>query len=102
MARILRTGDEIRQWAEARGGQPAWAELPSGTRTQITLRIVFDQYLLNSGESQDQDRPGGLDLVSWDDWLGELKHQKLVLRVGDRIEGVLDNDFEFVPEGTTD
>jgi hypothetical protein len=100
MARILQTGDEIRQWAEARGGAPAWSELPSGTRSQIVLRIVFDQYLLNSGEAQDLDRPGGLDLVSWDEWLNELKQQKLVLRVGDRVDGVLDNDFEYVPEGT--
>ncbi len=97
MSRILRTADEIRQWAEARGGQPAWSELPSGTRSQITLRIVFDQYLLNSGESQEQDRPGGLDLVSWDDWITELQNQKRALRVGDRVEGALDNDFEFVP-----
>jgi hypothetical protein len=101
MARILKKGDEIRQWAGARGGQPAWSELPSGTKSQIVLRIVFDQYLLNSGESQDLDRPGGLDLVDWEEWLKELKHQKLALRVGDRIEGVLDNDFEFVPESTT-
>lgn len=97
MSRILKSADEIRQWAEARGGQPAWSELPSGTRSQITLRIVFDQYLLNSGEAQDTDRPGGLDLVGWDEWLDELKKQKLVLKVGDRVEGVLDNDFEFVP-----
>lgn len=101
MARILKKGDEIRQWAGARGGQPAWSELPSGTKSQIVLRIVFDQYLLNSGESQDLDRPGGLDLVDWAEWLKELKNQKLALRVGDRIEGVLDNDFEFVPENTT-
>ena len=99
MARILKPGPEIRQGAEARGGEPAWSELPSGTRSQIVLRIVFEQYLLNSGESQDQDRPGGLDLVSWDDWLKELHHQKLWLKVGDRIEGGLDNDFEFVAEG---
>jgi hypothetical protein len=97
MSRILRTADEIRQWAEARSGMPAWSELPSGTRTQITLRIVFDQYLLNSGESQETDRPGGLDLVGWDEWLAELERQNLVLRVGDRTDGVLDNDFEFVP-----
>ena len=97
MSRILKTGDEIRQWAEARGGAPAWSELPSGTKSQIVLRIVFNQYLLNSGEAQDMDRPGGLDLVGWDEWLGELKSQKLALKVGDRIEGRLDNDFEFVP-----
>jgi hypothetical protein len=100
MARILKTGDEIRQWAEARGGAPAWSELPSGTKSQIVLRIVFDQYLLNSGEAQDLDRPGGLDLVGWDEWVGELQAQKLALRVGDRIGGVLDNDFEFVPADT--
>lgn len=100
MARLLKTGPEIREWAEARGGAPAWSELPSGTKSQIVLRIVFDQYLLNSGEAQDTDRPGGLDLVGWDEWLAELKSQKLILRVGDRIEGVLDNDFEYVPEGT--
>ena len=97
MSRILRSADDIRHWAEARGGQPAWSELPSGTRSQITLRIVFDQYLLNSGEAQDTDRPGGLDLVSWDEWISELGNQKLALKVGDRVEGVLDNDFEFVP-----
>ncbi|HZY67741.1 MAG TPA: hypothetical protein VFE52_04095 [Devosia sp.] len=97
MSRILNGADEIRQWAEARGGQPAWSELPSGTRSVITLRIVFDQYLLNSGESQDHDRPGGLDLVSWDEWLAELANQKLALRVADEQEGVLANDFEFVP-----
>jgi hypothetical protein len=97
MSRILKNADDIRQWAEARGGQPAWSELPSGTRSQIVLRIVFDQYLLNSGESQEQDRPGGLDLVSWDEWIGELNNQKLSLRVADQVDGVLDNDFEFVP-----
>jgi len=100
MSRILSKPAEIRQWAEARSGMPAWSELPSGTRSQIVLRLVFDQYLLNSGESQDTDRPGGLDLVAWDDWLAELKNQKLSLKVGDRVEGVLDNAYEFVPEGS--
>ena len=97
MSRILKTAPEIREWAEARSGMPAWSELPSGTRSQIVLRIVFDQYLLNSGESQDTDRPGGLDLVGWDEWIGELANQKLSLKVGDRVDGTLDNDFEFVP-----
>ena len=80
MSRILSRAEDIRQWAEARSGMPAWSELPSGTRSQIVLRLVFDQYLLNSGESQDLDRPGGLDLVGWDDWLGELTKQKLASR----------------------
>jgi hypothetical protein len=97
MSRILSNPADIRQWAEARSGMPAWSELPSGTKSQIVLRIVFNQYLLNSGESQDTDRPGGLDLVSWDEWIGELKNQKLSLKVGDKTDGVLDNDFEFVP-----
>jgi hypothetical protein len=100
MARILSKPEEIRQWTEARSGMPAWSELPSGTRSQIVLRLVFDQYLLNSGESQDTDRPGGLDLVGWDEWIQELKNQKLDLKVGDKVDGVLDNSFEFVPAGT--
>ncbi len=100
MSRILKTGEEIRQWAEARSGMPAWSELPSGSRTVTVLRIVFDQYLLNSGENQDTDRPGGLDLTGWDEWLAELNNQKLALKVGDKIDGVLDNDFEFVPATT--
>ena len=36
-------------------------------------------------------------MVSWDEWLAELGNQKLALKVGDRVEGMLDNDFEFVP-----
>ena len=55
--------------------------------------------MLNSGENQDTDRPGGLDLTGWDEWLAELNNQKLALKVGDKIDGVLDNDFEFVPAG---
>ncbi|HEY4199692.1 MAG TPA: hypothetical protein VGM83_03950 [Devosiaceae bacterium] len=96
MSRILSTAEDIRTWAEARSGAPAMAELPSGTRSRIILQIVFDQYLLNSGEAQDQDRLGGLDLVSWDDWLAELNKQKLALRVEDEHLGNLDNFYEFV------
>lgn len=96
MSLILTDPAEIRTWAEARSGQPALAELPSGSRTNIILQIVFDQYLLNSGEAQDQDRPGGLDLVSWDEWIAELKRQNLGLRVPDDIPGSLDNTYEFV------
>jgi hypothetical protein len=93
---ILTEPADIRTWAEARSGQPAMAELPSGSRTKIILQIAFDQYLLNSGEAQDQDRPGGLDLVSWDEWIAELKKQNLGLRVPDDIPGSLDNTYEFV------
>ncbi|AKR57481.1 hypothetical protein XM25_17175 [Devosia sp. H5989] len=93
---ILTDPAEIRTWAEARSGQPALAELPSGSRTKIILQIVFDQYLLNSGEAQEQDRPGGLDLVSWDEWIAELEKQGLGLRVPDDVPGSLDNTYEFV------
>lgn len=94
--RILSDPDAIREWAEARSGNPALAELPSGTHTKVILQIVFNQYLLNSGESQTVDRPGGLDLVSWDEWIAELQNQNLALRVEDKRPGVLDNYYEFV------
>lgn len=93
---ILTAPSDIRTWAEARSGAPAMAELPTGSRTKIILQIVFDQYLLNSGEAQDQDRPGGLDLVSWDEWIDEMQKQGLGLRVPDDIPGSLDNTYEFV------
>lgn len=93
--RLLSSHDEIRQWAAARSGMPAMEDRATGPGHPV-LRIVFDQYLLNSGEGQYNDRPGGLDLVDWDEWFAELDSQNLALRVEDRKPGVLDTYFEFV------
>lgn len=95
--KVLSKHADIRQWAIARAGNPAMEDRPTGLVGNPVLRIVFDQYLLNSGESQYNDRPGGLDLVSWEEWLAELEKQGLALQVEDENPGFLDNYFEFVP-----
>lgn len=96
MPQILTKHDEIRQWAIARAGNPAMEDRAGGIGGPPVLRIVFDQYALNAGENQYGDRPGGLDLVDWEEWFTELEAQKLALMVEDEKPGVLDAYFEFV------
>ena len=100
MAKILRSREAIRDWVQARGGAPLLEEVPDGTREQSLLQLTFGQHALNADQNEGPDPLGGFELVGWDEWLAELKNQKLALRVGDKIEGVLDNDFEFVPDST--
>lgn len=97
MPLVLTKHDEIRQWAIARAGNPAVEDRAGGIGGPPVLRIVFDQYALNAGENQYGDRPGGLDLVDWDEWFAELEKQGLALMVEDERPGVLDSYFEFVP-----
>ena len=97
MSKILTKAEDIRQWAEARGGYPLLMDVPSGTRSRTVLQIAFGQDALNTGESQGQDRPGGFELVSWDDWIRALEEQKLSLRVSDDAAGGREAEFDFVP-----
>jgi hypothetical protein len=105
MARILATAQEIREWAEARGGNPMLMDVPSGSTSRVLLQLTFGQHALNADHNEGPDRPtGGFELVSWDDWLAELERQHLVLKVADEVPVLLDNDFEFVAadgDGTT-
>jgi hypothetical protein len=95
MTQVLVKHDEIRQWAIARSGNPAMEDRVGGDGP-LVLRILFDQQGLNSGESQYGDRPGGLDLVGWDEWLEEFDRLKYGLLVEDERPGVLDAYYEFV------
>ncbi len=97
MPKTLTQHDEIRQWAIARAGNPAIEDRPTGLGGAPVLRIVFDQYALNSGESQYTDRPGGFDLVDWSEWFEEFDAQGLGLLVEEERPGVLDDYYEFVP-----
>lgn len=96
MSRILTKPEEIRQWAEARGGYPMLMEVPSGSRTRTVLQITFGQDALNTGESQGQDRPGGFELVGWDEWIAALEQENLALRVSDDPAGGREAEFDFV------
>jgi hypothetical protein len=97
MPRILTDRDEIRQWAEARTGNPMSMDVPDGTDSRTLLQITFGQHALNAENNEGPDRPtGGYDLVAWDDWFTELEGQGLAIRVQDDAPGVLDKAFEFV------
>jgi hypothetical protein len=97
MARILSEGDDIREWAAARGGSPMVADIPDPTGDRMLLQISFGQHFLNADMNEGPDRAtGGFRLVSWDEWLAELDRQDLAIKINDEMPGVLDNDFRFV------
>ncbi|HZY67740.1 MAG TPA: hypothetical protein VFE52_04090 [Devosia sp.] len=98
MSRILQSAEEIRQWAEARGGNPMLMDVPTGTGADNTLlTISFGQHALDGDGGEGADRPvPGYQLVGWPEWLETLNSKGLALKVRDRTPGVLDNEFEFV------
>ena len=97
MTQVLSNHEDIRLWAAARSGNPAIEDRPAGLGGSPILRIVFDQFALNTGESQYGDRQGGLDLVDWDEWFELFDQHKYGLLVEDERPGVLDDYYEFVP-----
>ncbi|MDB5561889.1 MAG: hypothetical protein JWN11_1307 [Hyphomicrobiales bacterium] len=96
MARTLTKHADIREWAEGRSGFPMMEDVPDGTEVRSLLEITFGQHALNADRNEGPDRPGGFQLVSWDDWFAEFDRQQLALRVPDEEAGRTDNDFEFV------
>ena len=61
------------------------------------LQLTFGQEALNSDRNQGPDRPGGFQLVGWDEWFEALESQKLALRVSDDPAGGAESEFEFAP-----
>lgn len=104
MTRLLKSAEEIRQWAEARSGNPMMMEVPSGTGDEnVLLTISFGQHALDADGGEGADRPTpGYRLVGWDEWMAALESKGLALKVRDRTPGVLDNEFEFVDARTSE
>ena len=110
MTRILSDREEIRQWTQARAGNPILLETPDVRESRFLLQLTFGQHALNAerNEGPDTNPYGGWELVDWDDWFVQLEKQGLALRVNDDAPGTLSNDYEFVPrdgdedEQTTD
>lgn len=96
MSKILTNAADIRQWVEARAGNPVMLDTPDGTRSRTLLQLTFGQHLLNSDENEGPDRPGGYELASWDDWLAELDRQGLALKVSDDPSGGNEHEYTFV------
>ena len=97
MAKTLTTREDIRQWAEARGGNPMLMDTPDGTGTRTLLQLTFGQDAINTDGNEGPDRIGGFQLASWDDWFAALDESKLALRVSDDESGGSEAEFEFVP-----
>ena len=97
MPRTLTKHPDIRQWAEARAGNPVLMEVPDGAGgTRTVLQLTFGQDALNADENQGPDRPGGFELASWDDWFAALEANGLALRVSDDPSGGSEAEFEFI------
>jgi hypothetical protein len=63
--------DEIRQWAEARGGRPAAVSATGSGDDPGILRINFD----DPGGDDDE----GLEEISWDEWFQAFDANGLAL-----------------------
>jgi hypothetical protein len=70
-AEPLTDHEEIRQWAEERGGTPSCVRGTGGKGDIGMLRLDFPGY---SGEDT-------LEPISWDDWFEKFEERKLALIV---------------------
>jgi len=96
VAKTLTDRDEIRQWVEARGGNPMLMDTPDGTGTRTLLQLTFGQDAINTDGNEGPDRIGGFHLVSWEEWFAALDEGKLAIRVSDDPSGGNEAEFEFV------
>lgn len=99
MSQILTARDVIRQWAEARGGNPMLMDVPDGTQNRTVLQLTFGQHALNADGNEGPDRVGGFHLVSWEEWFAALEEGNLAVRVSDDPAGGNEAEFEFVDRG---
>jgi hypothetical protein len=90
-ARPLVDHEEIRQWAEERGAQPACVRGTGGRGDTGMVRLDFPGY--SGGES--------LQPISWDDWFEKFDERGLALLVQDTTaRGQKSNFNKLVKRGT--
>ena len=75
--------EEIRRWAEKRGGQPACVKGTGGDGDVGMLRIDFPGY---SGEES-------LQHISWDDWFEKFDDRNLALLFQEKTAGGAESSF---------
>jgi hypothetical protein len=97
MSKILMSLEEIRDWAEARGGNPVSMEIPDGAGYRTVLQLTFGQDSLNADNNEGPDRQGGFRLTSWNEWFAALEANNLCLRVSDDPSGGREAEFDFLP-----
>jgi hypothetical protein len=90
-AKVTTDLEEIRQWAEARGGKPVSVIGTSPRNRAGLLRIDFPGY---SGA-------GRFEEVSWEDWYGKFQESNLEFLYQDRTkDGEESRFFKLVCRGT--
>jgi hypothetical protein len=96
MSQILTDRDAIRQWVEARGGNPVLMDVPEGSKTRTLLQLAFGQPAINAFGNEGPDRVGGFQLVSWEEWFAALEQGGLALMVSDDPSGGNEAEYSFV------
>lgn len=77
--------DEIRKWAESRGGRPAAVASTHGGKDPGIIRIAF------------QDDKESLDDISWDELFAKFEENKLAFLYQDQTkDGEVSRFFKFV------
>jgi hypothetical protein len=90
-AKMTQDHDEIRQWAEERGGKPATVKATEKGGEPGILRIDFPGY---SGE-------GSLEEVSWEEFFSKFDEKDLVFLYQDETAGGETSRFhKFVSKET--
>ncbi len=82
-AKATKDLEEIREWAEARGGQPARVRGTGNERDPGLLRIDFPGY---SGEQT-------LEHISWDEWYEKFDDNNLTFLYQDKTKGGKESRF---------
>ncbi|WP_173934190.1 hypothetical protein [Chelativorans sp. Marseille-P2723] len=94
--RMLTDHQEIREWVEARAGQPALSEPALGTgHAQPILRLAFGQ---QAYQDQDEgwDAIGQVEILEWDEWFRIFEERQLALVVEEEVPGRREEFHEFV------
>ena len=97
MSRTLTDRRAIREWVEARGGNPVLMDVPDGTGIRTVLQLTFGQEALNAEGNEGPDRIDGFQLVSWEEWFVALEKGRLAIEVTDDPSGGNEAEFTFVP-----
>ena len=83
--------DEIRQWAEERGGEPARVSQTGGGRDAGLLRIEFD------------DTEEDLESISWDEFFDKFDEKNLAFLYQEETkDGGTSRFFKIVDRSTVD
>ena len=88
--RTITGHDEIRQWAEERGAEPACVRGAGGNEDVGMIRLDFPGY---SGEES-------LEHISWDAWFEKFDERGLALKVQETTGGEKSNFNKLVSRST--